>query len=343
MIKKLSEVKTELEHLHTVGIELGKDVGWTWEQFPYTVKLGSTTYIAGAPASGKSEWWFEILINLSCLHGWKHVIYSPETGSHVDIYSELMHKFIGKPYIKGTWQMNATEKLTAEKFIEKHFFVFDDQSEMSAQKFYDMIDEFEKENDIQIHTTTADPWNELKSDFKPEDLGREDLYLSRVLGVVRKHAKQNQKHHCIITHVRDQKIEKVKGTDMHYYPPPTARDLAGGQTWFRKGMSMIIFWRPPLGFETGAGEIAEDNEVHVKIAKTKPKGTSKNGTYKFYLNLSAYRYYMKDFAGNEIYSNRGEYDTKPETHKKIEFNHQFKPLEPNNEFDLTAENDDTPF
>lgn len=342
MIKRLSEVKDELNVLHEEGIELGKDVGWAWKDFPYTVKLGSTTYIAGAPASGKSEWWFEILINLSCLHGWNHVIFSPETGSHVDIYSELMHKFIGKPYVKGQWQMSKAEKLIAEKFIEKHFFVFDDQTEMTAQKFYDSIDEFEKENNLVIHTTTADPWNELKQDFKPEDLGREDMFLSRILGVVRKHAKTTQKHHCIITHVRDQKAEKMKDSNTFYYPFPSARDLAGGQTWFRKGMSMIIFWRPPEGMEFEAGVIAEANEVHIKIAKTKPKGTSKNGTYRFFLNLASYRYYMKDFVGREIYAYRGEYDTKPQE-QQISFGTNFKPLEPNEEFDLTKVETETPF
>ena len=91
MIKRLSEVKNELNVLHDEGIELGKDVGWAWKDFPYTVKLGSTTYIAGAPASGKSEWWFEILINLSCLHGWNHVIFSPETGSLVQYTNVFLH------------------------------------------------------------------------------------------------------------------------------------------------------------------------------------------------------------------------------------------------------------
>lgn len=331
MIKKLSEVRNELDHLNKVGIEQGKVVGWSWEQFPYTVKLGSTTYIAGAPASGKSEFWFEILINLSCLHGWKHVIYSPETGSHVDIYTELMHKFIGKPYVKGTWMMNETEKLTAERFIEKHFFVFDDQSELTPNQFYSLVEDFEKQNDISIQTTTVDPWNELKNDFKPEDLGREDLFLSRVLGEVRKKAKATNKHHCIITHVRDQRLEKSsEGT--YYYPIPTARDLAGGQTWFRKGMSMIMFWRPPKGFEVEPGVIAEDNEVHVKIVKTKPKGISKNGTYRFFLNIASYRYYMKDFVGRDVYANRGDYDTKPINEFKT--GTAYKPLPINDEFDI---------
>lgn len=337
MIKKLSDVKQNLETLYNVGIEMGKSVGWDWETFPYTVKLGSTTYMAGAPASGKSEFWFEILINLSCIHGWKHVIYSPETGSHVDIYSELMHKFIGKPYIKTPRSMSEAEKLTAEKFIEKHFFVFDDQTEMSAMEFYDHVETFEKENNITIQTTTVDPWNELKYDFKPEDLGREDLFLSRTLGEVRKKAKATNKHHCIITHVRDQKIEKNKD-GVWFYPFPTARDLAGGQTWFRKGMSIILFQRYAENFMLD-GVPFEKNEVHVKIAKTKPKGTSKNGTYKFFLNLHSYRYYAKDIVGRSIYANRMDYDTTPQ---KLPVQMEFKPLPANEDFDLTPLNE-TPF
>jgi hypothetical protein len=338
MIKKLKDVKESLNILYTDGIEMGKSVGWNWDVFPYTVKLGSTTYIAGAPASGKSEFWFEILINLSCLHGWKHVIYSPETGSHVDIYTELMHKFMGKPYVKSKWAMDERERLIAETFIDKHFFVFDDQSDMTPTDFYKMVDEFETENEITIHTTTVDPWNELKYDFLPEDLGREDFYLSRVLGEIRKKAKAGNKHHCIITHVRDQKMEKNKD-GAYYYPFPTARDLAGGQTWFRKGMSVILFQRYAEGFMID-GVPTEHNEVHVKVAKTKPKGTSKNGIYKFFLNLKAYRYYTKDIAGREIYADRANYDTTP----RLDVQVLPKMLPANEMFDFdNSKINDTPF
>jgi len=167
-------------------------------------------------------------------------------------------------------------------------------------------------------------------------LRREDRFLSRVLGKVRKHAKANDKHHCIITHVRDQKIEKTDG-GVYYYPMPTARDLAGGQVWFRKGMSMLMFWRPPVGIPTFDDALAEDNELHVRIAKTKPKGTSKNGVYKFFLNTNSFRYYHKNFVGKEIYSNRGEFniEQKPREIKQLEVNQNF-------DFEKT-EKDDLPF
>jgi hypothetical protein len=52
------------------------------------------------------------------------------------------------------------------------------------------------------------------------------------------------------------------------------------------------------------GNGAEKNEVHLKVAKSKPKGVSKNGVYKLYLDLDKYQYYMLDFKGNRIYANR---------------------------------------
>ena len=51
---------------------------------------------------------------------------------------------------------------------------------------------------------------------------------------------------------------------------------------------------------------------------------------------------MKDFVGREIYANRGEYDTKPQE-QQISFGVGFKPLEPNEEFDLTKVEIETPF
>jgi hypothetical protein len=85
---------------------------------------------------------------------------------------------------------------------------------------------------------------------------------------------------------------------------PTARDFAGGQVWFRKGLSVLIPWRPPTGLTDNDGNTYESNEVHLKVAKSKPKGVSKNGTYKMYLDLEKYQYYMIDAFGRKIYAQR---------------------------------------
>ena len=308
MYKRLSNVNNEMIDLRHKKNVRGKSVGWDWDLLPYTIKEGCTTYIGAAPASGKTELWFEFLINLSCVYGWNHVVFSPETGSAAEIYAELCYKYIGKPYTIGDNAMTQGEQIRAEMFIDKHFIVVDPIDEdLTLQGYYDLVDEIERTQEIQIHTTTIDPWNELTEEYIQSDLGREDKYLSRILGIARKNARKTNRHNCIINHVRDQTPitkELFSGEQVTYFPPPSARDFAGGQVWFRKGLCVLIPWRPPYGLKDNDGSICEANEVHLKVAKSKPKGVSKNGTYKMFLDVERYQYYMIDWKGNRIYANR---------------------------------------
>ncbi len=308
MFKRLSNVNGEMVDLRHKKNVRGKSVGWDWDLLPYTIKEGCTTYIGAAPASGKTELWFEFLINLSCVYGWNHVVFSPETGSAAEIYAELCYKYIGKPYTLGDNAMTQGEQIRAEMFIDRHFIVVDPIDEdLTLQGYYDLVDEIERTQEMKIHTTTIDPWNELTEEYIQSDLGREDKYLSRILGIARKNARKTNRHNCIINHVRDQTPitkELFSGEQVTYFPPPSARDFAGGQVWFRKGLCVLIPWRPPYGLKDNDGSICEANEVHLKVAKSKPKGVSKNGTYKMFLDVERYQYYMLDWKGNRVYANR---------------------------------------
>jgi len=321
MYKRLTHLNAEMFAVRQQVDVKGKSIGWDWDMLPFTIKEGATTYIGAAPASGKTELWFEFLINLSCLHGWNHVVFSPETGSSAEIFAELCYKYIGKPYVQGKNSMTNGEQVSAEMFINEHFIVIDPIDEdLTITKFYQLVDEIERKEGITIHTTTIDPWNELTEEFIPADLGREDKYLSRILGLVRKNARKTGRHNCVINHVRDQPMVSAKtiaGTDISYFPMPSARDFAGGQVWFRKGLSVLIPWRPPYGLGDADGVGAEKNEVHLKVAKSKPKGVSKNGVYKMFLDVERYQYYMLDFKGNRVYANRGT-TYKKESQRKIE-------------------------
>lgn len=308
MYKRLSDVNTEMNDIRQLKNVRGKSIGWDWELLPFTIKEGCTTYIGAAPASGKTELWFEFLINLSCIHGWNHVVFSPETGSAAEIYAELCYKYIGKPYTVGNNSMTQAEQIRAEHFVNEHFVVVDPIDEdMTLQDFYKLVDEIERKTEMRIHTTTIDPWNELTEEYIQSDLGREDKYLSRILGIARKNARKTNRHNCIINHVRDQAPvtrELFKGEPITYFPMPSARDFAGGQVWFRKGLSVLIPWRPPYGLKNSDMSICEENEVHLNVAKSKPKGVSKRGIYKMYLDVERYQYYMFDWKGNRVYANR---------------------------------------
>ena len=162
MYTRLQNISGQMLEIRQQKDVKGHSVGWDFDILPYTIKQGCTTYIGAAPASGKTELWFEFLINTSCLHNWNHVVFSPETGSAAEIYAELCHKYIGKPY----HLMSQGEQVTAEMFVNQHFVVIDPiEEDLTIEKFYDLVDEIERKEDITIHTTTIDPWNELTEEF----------------------------------------------------------------------------------------------------------------------------------------------------------------------------------
>jgi len=329
MYKRLREVSSELNDLRDKGFQRGYSVGWSWDLFPYTVKLGSTTYLGAAPATGKSEFMKEVMINLSCLHGLNHVIYSPETGNYQEIYAELCHSFLGKPYIKGFNSMTEAEKTHAEMFIDDHFVIVDPIDEdLTLEKFYELVDEIETTTGKIIHTTLIDPWNELTEDYLPNDLGREDKYLSRMLGYARKNARAKNRHNFIVTHVRDQAMKQVK--EISYFPMAHAREFAGGQVWFRKGNTVLIPWRPPYGLSGTDNRPYQTNELHVRIGKSKPKGVSKNGTYVMFLDVERYQYYIM-WEGKRIYADRGKFSEETPQDRMP------KPLPLNTDFDNNVE------
>lgn len=297
----IRELQPAVDELAEKGIQRGRNTGFSVLDEFYSVKLGCTTYIMGSPYSGKTEFWFEILINLSEFYGWRHVIFTPETGTKEEIVAELCHKYKRKQFFKNQPDaMTDAERYDAMNFLNEHFTIIDpmDQSVTVAQ-FYELVDKIEQAEGLRYHTTTIDPFNEMAHDFS-KDEGRQDLYIERILGDVRKNARSTQRHNCIITHCRDQ--QPVTKDGLTYFPPPTARDYAGGQAWFRKGLAMIAVWRPPVGLNDENGKPYEENESHIIIQKSKPKGVGKRGIARLYWDWKASRFYQHDNFGGAQYA-----------------------------------------
>jgi len=298
MFYRVSEIRKSVCDLYERGIQKGNYVGFECLKDLYSVKLGYTTYVVGAPYSGKTEFMYEILINLSLFYGWKHALFSPESGSKEEIVAELCHKYIEKPFY-GEYRMTEMERYKAEAWLDEYFFIIDpDDKDLAIPEFYKLVDEIENKYGVTIQTTVGDPFNEFKHNFS-KDEGRQDLYIERILGDVRKNAKAKNRHNFIVTHCRDQK--PITHDGVTYFPPPTARDYAGGQAWFRKGMAMVCIYRPPAGLNDENGQPYENNETQVIIQKSKPKGIGRNGIAKLFWDWKRSRYYEK-YAGLDCYA-----------------------------------------
>lgn len=258
----------------------------------YSVKIGCTSYIYGSPYHGKTELWFEILMNLSEIHGMRHVLWTPETGTAEQVAAELIRKRIRADFYKAKQNII----FEAQNWLDEHFIIIDEDGEtFTLDEFYALVDEVEAKTG-KIHTTTVDPWNEFYHSFHDYS-GREDKYLEVKLGWVRLNARAKMRHNCIITHVRDQ--EKREREGISFYPAATPREIAGGQAWFRKGEAMMCVWRPPFI----EGEY-QKNEAKILVHKAKPKGIGNTGECSLYYDPERYRYYelidgAKRYAGKK--------------------------------------------
>jgi hypothetical protein len=234
----------------------------------------------------------EVMVNTSCLYKWNHVIFSPETGRAKDITAELISKKFRKPFYQNIHGcITPAELKEGIAWCNEHFRIFDQDYHGvdNIESFYRLVDECEL-GGFRVHTTVIDPWNEIKHDLAKFG-GMRDLYLDDTLGLIRRNADDNRRINCLITHIQGQ--ETISKDGHRYSPPPTAREIAWGEAWYRKGMNMMGFWRPPAGMTSDDGTPYQENELYVLIHKYKPKGIGKKGQQIFYYDFKTNSYLIK--------------------------------------------------
>lgn len=314
---RAEDVQMEIQDLFDNGNRKGYDTGHRDIDKHWSCLLGSTTYIYGAPYCGKTQWLFEVLICLSERHGLKHAILSPETGKAAQIFAEIIAMVAEKDFYKDyNKQMSIQEMWDAYDFVARHFIIVDpDDKIITYQDFYMYIDEIERVYETKVSTTTIDPWNELYHDLKGFG-GRQDMYLEIALSQVRNNAQMNQRHNFLLTHVVDQKL--VIDGNVRYYPIPTYREIAGGQAWSRKGMSMLSVWRPVKGLNNEHGEPFEVNETVIQCQKSKPKGVGSTGQFSMLYHANKHRY--TDLYGNFASNKKQKEKRLEESKESIPYN-----------------------
>jgi hypothetical protein len=305
-IVKINELRSKSLDRFTHGVKRGEHVGYKCLEDIYSVKQGTTLYLYGSPHCGKTELKYDLLINLSLQYGWKHAIYDPETGDPLDIIETIAEKYVQKDYHAGYGnQMTMKERVSAETWIEEHFYIIHAPDGITLLEFYEKCEEIEREFNISLHTTSIDPWDDVDHDYTEfNGSGRDDRYLEGALKHVRRIAKTHNWYNILVTHIRDQELVKDKATQQRYYPAPSPREIAKGQVWYRKGMAMVGLWRPKVGLNDINGIPYEWNEIHFIPSKQKPKGVAIPGEKphhaSLFYNPKTHRYYEKDPIGIDV-------------------------------------------
>jgi hypothetical protein len=81
-----------------------------------------------------------------------------------------------------------------------------------------------------------------------------------------------------------------------FFPPASFREVAGGQSWARKGMCMISAYRPPEELKDENGKPFADNCTQLHIQKIKPKGSGRKGMATLFYNIKEHRYYEDQYG-----------------------------------------------
>lgn len=271
------DISARLNDLYQKGQDRGYSSGFKGVDPYYRVKLGCTTYITGIPSHGKSQFLFDMLMNLSINEGVKHVLFTPETGETHDVWIKLIEMYTRKRFSKhgyiGEHQMSQKDLSLATGFLSEFFRVIDPmESSTSPQNFLEFAESIQQ--DFPFQTLTLDPWNELDHDFTIK-AGREDKYLEFTLGEVRRASRKMQIHTFLVAHPRT-KLRNAAGD----YDAPTAYEISGGAPWYSKAESIICVHRPD--------EMIDSTEIIIQ--KAKPAIIGKKGKATLNFNIKTGRY-----------------------------------------------------
>lgn len=291
----------DIEKLRIEGEEKGFYHGFEVLDDLMSFKEGCTSIIYGAPYSGKSQFTFEIMVNLSVFYGHKHAVYSPETGSKERIAAEIMSVFSRKKniYEASEYSMSTAMYENAKSFVDEHFYIAEDFEGVTIEDFFYSVEEIERRDKVKIDTTLIDHMGLLGQDLLKHG-GREDKWISQALNAVNTDALKNKRHNFVVAHVVSQKPMLTNG--ITWFPPAHPREIAGGQNYFRLGQQIILVYRPPMGLPDEHGIPYEENAVIISVRKSKPKGVGKLGQARIFYDWQTNRYYEANQMGEVKYA-----------------------------------------
>ncbi|PCJ57905.1 MAG: hypothetical protein COA65_08580 [Rhodospirillaceae bacterium] len=237
-----------------------------------------------------------VLRNLTDLYGWKHIIFSPETGNAPRVLNKLIKIHSGKEMEKKSMTKDEFYKWTAE--LEDKYLIL----ELKDEELY--LDTFIKEvktilRNEQIDTVTLDPFNELRHSFEKHG-GREDKYLEDRLTEIRRIAMDYNVHINIAAHARSDRSGQ-RGT---HPKAPSMYEFSGGEAFANKAMNVIIVHRPLTEIDEHGNPTGRlfphHNQSEIGFLKIKPEEVGKRGSVNMWYNSESSRFYEKKL-GQEVY------------------------------------------
>lgn len=207
---------------------------------------GYMAIITGYPGCGKSEWLDAVLVNMTIMHQWKVMYYSPENHPIEQHMGKLAEKYIGENIL----QFNPTQMTNSIEYLDSHFrFINPEIPDLDTILLRAKI-LLETEG---LDCLVIDPWNAVTHSRGGEMIHE---YLSAALSKIIKFARDKNVLVAIVAHPT--KPQKDKDGNI---PVPTLYDISDGAMWRNKADYGIVCHRPDMS----------KNQMQVYINKVKFK------------------------------------------------------------------------
>lgn len=230
----VDDLSDRVDDLYERGMPGGAKTGWPTLDWHYTVREGQLTIVTGIPGSGKSVWLDALLVNLATNHGWRFGLCSPEQRPVERHISQLIQKYIGKPFGSGpTNRMSRDEKDAGKEWVGRHFeFVLPEENTVDAI--------LERARVLSVRSGikgfVIDPWTEL--DHSRPNNQSETEFIHQSLAKIRTFGVNHACHMWVVAHPT-----KLQKNSDGAYPVPTLYDISGSAGWFNKADNGIAVWR----------------------------------------------------------------------------------------------------
>jgi len=255
----------EVRRIYVEGHVSGARTGLPSVDDLFTVVPGQVSIVTGIPASGKSEFVDQLMVNLTREHDWRFGVCSFENPPEYHVI-KLAEKVVGKPFSDGPKdRMNTAEMEDAFAWINDHFsFIVEDESQLST---IDSILERAKVALLRsgIKGLVIDPYNYVEMNRRESS---ETELISSMLSKVRGFARANDIHVWFVAHPA--KMPRIDGRT----PIPTGYDISGSAAWFSKADLGVTVHK------------AEDLSVEIHVWKCRFKWTGKQGVTALHYDLA---------------------------------------------------------
>lgn len=277
----VQDVYDKLIHTFHNGQEVGTttyipevDDAWTW-------RTGEVNVWTGYQNEGKSLFLNQLALIKSSNEQWRFGFFSPENTPMEDFFNDFIEMYIGKSSQKRHKHLQMTEQeyVEAITFIKDHFFV------IYPEKNYDLKTIFEKARYLVrnkgINSLIIDPYNVIHHKMRAGE--REDLYISRFMGELKRFAVENKiSVHLVAHQVTPRKDETGR------YPKPDLNYVKGGSEFANKADNVLFVWRPNKAVDHNDKKVIFGSQ---KIKKQKLVGYPRD-VDGIEFNIKSQRYYF---------------------------------------------------